>query len=160
MKKIPYLLLILCLALTSGCYTVRKKFIRKKEIKKEETVYVDFKEYPEEPKNETYSDYALFLRSWLDEALKTIEMSGNRKRVSHSLDEAKSNMESIIDLCDDRGKAAFKPLHDELSGVKADFDKRRTTTMLDHYDFKLRIESIKKKFESHFKYSRIKEWLK
>ena len=65
LRRLVCLGLILSVMCTSGCYSIRKKFVRKKKHEKDIPVYVDFKDYPASPSKEAYCDYHLFLRGWL-----------------------------------------------------------------------------------------------
>lgn len=142
-----------------GCISLRKKFVRKRQTLQEEPVYVNFKEYPATPKSELYRDYWVFLRGWLDEAIKNIDVSGNRKRAKHSFEEAVANIENIVLLFNEEGKKKIDPLYKELLSAKSDFEKRVNMSEIERDGFLRRVEKIKEDFEYNFAYSRIKPWL-
>ena len=118
MKKICFLLIALII-FSSGCYTLRRKFVRKNTKAEEIKVYLDLKNYPSASTSaEDYQDNVLYLNGWLDEAYNNLTENGNRKRVRHSLAQAVESMENIIDLYNDDGKRFVKHLYDDLKEIQ------------------------------------------
>ena len=128
MKKICFLLIALIIFLP-GCYTLRKKFVRKNAKAEEIKVYLNLKNYPGAATSaEDYQDNVLYLNGWLDEAFNNLTENGNRKRVRHSLAQAVESMENIIDAYNDEGKLFIQHLYEDLKGIRDDFSKNSTLT--------------------------------
>jgi len=160
MKKICFLLIVLTI-FSCGCYTLRKKFVRKKDNVKETAVYLDLKNYPVGAASvEDYQDNVSYLNGWLDEAASNLTENGNRKRVRHSLAEAVESMENIIDSYNDDGKRFVKHIYDDLKEIRDDFTKKSASTVVDCNAFKGRIETLKASFAQNFNYREAKQWLK
>jgi L-lactate utilization protein LutB len=160
MKKMCFLLIALII-FSTGCYTLRKKFVRKKDNAKEAAVYLDLKNYSGAAVSvEDYQDNVSYLNGWLDEASLNLTENGNRKRVRHSLAEAVESMENIIDSYNDDGKRFVKHLYEYLKDIRDDFAKKSTSTVVDCNVFKSRIETFKRDFTHNFNYREAKQWLK
>ena len=160
MKKICFLLIALII-FSSGCYTLRRKFVRKKDKAEEVKVYLDLKSYSgAAAAAQDYQDDVLYLNGWLDEASNNLTENGNRKRVRHSLAQAVECMENIIDAYDDDGKRFVKHLYENLKEIRDDFSKNSTLTGIDCDTFKNRIVALKGSFTQNFNYREAKQWLK
>jgi hypothetical protein len=160
MKKICFLLIALII-FSSGCYTLRRKFVRKNTKAEEIKVYLDLKNYPSASTSaEDYQDNVLYLNGWLDEAYNNLTENGNRKRVRHSLAQAVESMENIIDLYNDDGKRFVKHLYEDLKEIRDNFSKNSALTAIDCNAFKNRIEALKASFAQNFSYREAKQWLK
>jgi len=145
---------------SAGCYSLRKKFIRKKSVEKEDAVYVDFKKYEAAEASGAYKDYELFFNSWLDEALKTINTTSNRKRVRRCLDEALINLEHMVSLCNRAGRNSFYHMYKDLSMIKSDFKDNPPVTSFDNNSYIQRITAVKSQFFTRFRYSLMEDKLR
>jgi predicted RND superfamily exporter protein len=159
MKKFIFYPLIISLIFVCGCYSLRKKFIRKKKIKKEIPVYVDFKEYSKKPSREVYVEYYLFVRGWLDEAIEGLRRGGNFKRAKKSFDEAVMNLEQIISFYNREGKEKIFPLYEELLEIKEEIYKSPNMSQNQKNLIILKLERIKRTLEKNFNYSQAKKWM-
>ena len=132
------------------------------ESKAEEIkVYLNLKNYPGAATSaEDYQDNVLYLNGWLDEAFNNLTENGNRKRVRHSLAQAVESMENIIDAYNDEGKRFIQHLYEDLKGIRDDFSKNSTLTIIDCNTFKSRVETLKESFAHNFNYREAKQWLK
>ena len=156
MNKSISLLLVL-LMLSSGCYSLRKKFVRKNSKAKEDIVYVNLKEYPQGQSDQAYSDYSVFFRSWLDEISVTLTQSANRKRIRHAFQEARVNLEEMIDLCEDEGRSDLEKINGKLVAVEKDFAACKALTNIDRIIFTKRISGIKSEFDADCRNSKMKK---
>jgi len=157
-KLITILLLAVCL-LSSGCHSLRKKFVRKKKYKKEQPVYIDFKEYPEKITQEAYIDYYLFVRGWLDELLGAFEQNDSFKRKRRAINEAIMNIEQIIFSFNREGKDAIYPIYQELVSIRKEIEQRPNMSQIKSNSLKRRTENVKRRFEKGFNYTDAEKWI-
>lgn len=165
MRKNIIFLLILSVLFTSGCYTLRKKFIRKKKYEKEEPAYVAFKEYPTKPSRQAYVDYYIFTKGWLDELSGELSDSFNMtkiysiKRAKRAINEALMNMEQIISFFNEEGKKKIAPLHKELLEIKDSVEKNPNMNNIERSTLLQKVERFRRSFEEDFKYSNAEKWM-
>jgi len=159
MKRFNFYFPLIFLIFICGCYTLRKKFIRKKKTEKEIPVYVDFKEYVKEPSKEVYVEYYLFVRGWLDEIIEELKEGGNFKRVRKSFEEAIMNLEQIISFYNREGKEKIIPLYEELLEAKEEIFKSPNMSQTQKNLIILRVERIKRTLEKDFNYTKAKKWM-
>lgn len=164
MKKTIVFLLIGMVLATSGCASLRKKFIRKKKSQKEEPVYINFKEYPKKPSREAYIDYYLFVKGWLEDLSESLRVDRinntyNYKRAKRAIDGAVMNLEQIIAFLNDEGKEKIYPLYRDLTNVKDTMDKNHNLSVLERQRIMGRVERFNRKFQSEFKYSQAQKWM-
>jgi hypothetical protein len=145
MKNILYCLLAFFLLLPSGCYSLRKKFVRKKDAQAESTICVDLKEYPKGDSRSAYLDHAVFFRGWVSEAMHILEQNGNRKRIAYSMQEAADSLRGMADLCDDVSKGGIDLLRQKLLDLRSEF--LLSGVNINERHFILELEMIRKKFE-------------
>ncbi len=155
-KRIYYFLL--SLLILGGCYSVRKKFIRKKKSNTPPKVYVDFKEYPRILPSELYEDYYLFVNAWIDEMIEGLKGSFSYKRERHAWEEAVKNMKGMMDILDNEGKDKLTPLYEELLGLGKEISLGLVDTEKNYLLQK--IESLRIRFEKNFMYSKVSQWIK
>ena len=151
-------LLIIVILLTSGCYSVRKKFVRK-QAPKEPEVYLNLKNYSKNIAAD-YDNNVMFFKGWCEEAIDGLYDGGNRKRVKRSLDEAISCMENIMGYYNEEGRNKILPLYQDLKAINDDFCQSSRASVVDFVRFKRRIEMVKAEFLLNFKYHEAKKWLK
>lgn len=164
MKKILILLLIGIVFSTSGCYTLRKKFIRKKKAQTEEPVYVNFKDYPTKPSREAYVDYFVFVKGWLEdltEALSVdrVDRGYNVKREKRAINGAVMNLEQIIGFYNQEGKEKIYPLYQELVKVREDLEKDPSMSPAGRTRILQRVEHFRREFENEFNYRQAEKWM-
>ena len=157
MKKIVLIFLILDMALLSGCYTLRKKFIRKKESK-QPTVYVDFKQYQAPHAQEAYQDYYLFVQGWLDELIKALAYTENRKKQKQAITEALFNMEQLFYFFTQQGQEHLSPIYEELTAIKTKIYSTQLHEADKQYTLK-KIEFLKREFQREFKWENVSQWI-
>ncbi|MCM8823632.1 MAG: hypothetical protein NC822_03045 [Candidatus Omnitrophica bacterium] len=143
--------------LFSGCYNLRKKFVRKKKIEKEPTVYLNLKDYPSTPTKEIYTDCYLFFIGWLDEFIKSADKEDNYKREKKALDNAGENLAEIIEMFNEEGKQAIKPLYEDFLVLKEKVTPYKTS--IDREVIIREAELIRKRFSKDFKYSKVSQWI-
>lgn len=160
MRRTLYFLLILINLLSlSGCRTLRQKFIRKKEVDKEQPVYVDFKDYPQRPTEEAYVDYYLFTRGWLEELKESLRGNISYKRNKRAIDEAIMNIEQIISFYNEEGREALSPLYEDLKQTRDRIERGPSISEVTRNRLIKKIENIKRRFESNFNYAEAKKWM-
>ncbi len=164
MKKLFILLLIGIIFSTSGCYTLRKKFIRKKKSQTEEPVYINFKDYPAKPSREAYIDYFIFVKGWLDdlaECLRADRIDGlySNKRERRDINEAIMNLEQIIGFYNQEGKEKIYPIYQELTAVRDEFKKDPNMSDVGRARILQKVEHFRREFENKFNYIEAQKWM-
>jgi hypothetical protein len=159
MRKYLILLLICVVFSSSGCYALRKKFIRKKKYKEDPTVYVDFKKYPDVPSDQAYIDYYLFVRGWIDELTQALKKRVSFKRQKRSIEEILMNIEQMMACYNQEGKDEIYPLYEDFLGVRDEVIKAPHMSELKTNSLIKRLEHFKRKFESDFNYTDAKKWI-
>jgi hypothetical protein len=165
MKKTIIFLLILSVLFTSGCYTLRRKFVRKKKYEKEEPAYVAFKEYPTKPSRQAYIDYYIFIKGWLDELSAelsdsfTMTKAYSAKRAKRAINQAQMNLEQIISFFNAEGKQKIMPLYKDLLKIKEVVEKNPDMNNIERSNLLRKVESFRRGFEEDFKYSNAEKWM-
>jgi len=158
MKRYIFGVLILAVFLSSGCYSFRKKFVRTKKETKEPQVYVDFKEYPQKPSRERYSEYYLFIRGWLDDLTTALNREGSFKRQKRAINEAIMNVEQIMSFFTTEGQQVLYPIYDEMRQFREELIKNPSMSELRRNSYIKKIEQIKRSFEADFNFSSVGRW--
>jgi hypothetical protein len=158
MRRAITIFLILNLLVLSGCHTLRRKFIRQKEHKKDHIVYVDFKEYPDAPSQESYRLYYIFADGWLDELIKSLNYTGNRKKQKHAISEVITNVEQMLSFFNEEGKKETMYLYRELLEVK---DQIFSPQLDEIKKNKLarEVERLKREFRRKFSWRNVSLWV-
>jgi hypothetical protein len=159
MRKVIIVFLISNLLVFGGCLTLRKKFIRKKKPKLEPTVYVDFKQYPEYPSQEVYQLYYVFAQGWLDELIKALNYTGNRKKQKQAITEVINNVEQMLGFFDEEGKKETEHLYQELIEVKDKLYSIQLNKIIQNQLLK-KVERIKREFPEKFSWKNVSPWIK
>ncbi len=159
MRKLLIFLLVAMVSSTSGCHSLRKKFIRKKKYEKEAPVYVKFKDYPNKPSRGAYINYYLFVRGWLDDLTEALRKGVSYKRQRRAISEAIMNLEQIIAFYDTEGKDAVYPIYEELQGFREAMKKSPNMSEIRRNSLIRKIEKLKRKFEKDFNYSDSEKWM-
>ena len=159
MKKAIIFIIILAVFSTSGCHTLRKKFIRKKKSKEETPVYVDFKDYPRKPSRDAYIDYYIFVRGWLDELIETLEQGGRYKRQKRAINEAIMNVEQIISYYNQEGKEKVYPLYEDLLAIRREIERNPDMNLMKRNSTIKKTEYFKRRFEAEFNYTDAEKWM-
>ncbi len=145
--------------LSSGCHSLRKKFVRKKKGKKEAPVYVDFKDYPTRPSREAYIDYYLFVRGWLEELRDALRREFSYKREMRAINEAIMNTEQIISFYNTAGKEKIYPFYEELLAIKKQITMSPNMSEMKRTVLIRKIEHVKRRFEKNFNYTDAEKWM-
>jgi len=159
MRKTLVLLIIVGLFYSSGCYNIRRKFIRTKKISEDITVYVDFKDYPSKPAREAYIDYYLFVRGWLDELNGALRKGISHKRQKRAINEAVLNLEQIISFYTPEGKEQIYPLYKTLLNIRDKLSRFPNLSSMQRNALISKIEKFKRKFEREFNYTDAEKWM-
>jgi len=158
-KKSIFWLLIVALFLTSGCYTLRKKFVRKKKFEEKPPVYVDFKNYPNKPSKDAYIDYYLFVRGWLEELSESLKQGYSIKRDKRAISEAVMNVEQIMMFYSPQGKEKIYPLYQDLTKIKDTIAKSPNMSDIERNTLVQKIDHFQRKFEAEFNYTDAQKWM-
>lgn len=159
-KKIFFLSMIgIALLFSGGCYSLRKKFIRKRK-ETPAPLYLELKEYPEVPSEDMYNEYYLFVRGWLDELIQAIRENTSPKRQKKSIDEAIKNLEQIIYFYNQQGKEKISPLYTEFKSLREKIYDPYFIFQKNHTYIIRKIEKLKRKFEKNFTYEKASQWIK
>lgn len=149
---------MLCL-LNSGCYGLRKKFIRKKHTPKEAPVYINFQHYPEKFTKEAYIDYYLFVRGWLDELVSACEQNDSFKRKKRAIEEAIMNIEQIIYFFNSEGKNTIYPIYEELQQIRKEIEQQPNMSKVKSNELIRQTQNLKRRFEKEFNYTDAEKWM-
>lgn len=158
-KKILVFLLIAAVFLPCGCYSLRKKFVRKKKYTKELPVYVDFKEYSRAPSKESYVSYYLFVRGWIDELITTVDKGVSFKRQKRAAEEIIMNLEQMMSFYNQAGKDEVYPLYEKFLAVKQEMEKNPYPSEVRRISFLKNLEHLKRVFESTCNYTDAGKWI-
>jgi predicted RND superfamily exporter protein len=159
MRKPIIFIIIAVLLCTSGCYSLRKKFVRKKKYQKEEPVYVNFKDYPQKPSRGAYLDYYLFVKGWLDELAESLNKGYSVKREKRAIRQAVMNLEQMIGFFNEEGQGKIYPFYQDLLKVKEDIEKNPNMSAVERNSLVQKIEHFRRRFEADFKYSNAEKWM-
>ena len=164
MKKLFFLLLIGIIFSTSGCYSIRKKFIRKKKVQQEEPVYVNFKDYPTKPTREAYVDYFVFTKGWLEDLTESLQIEKlnrgyNNKREKRAINEAIKNLEQIIAFYNQEGKEKIYPLYKDLVKIREKMEKDPSMSPIERTRILQKVEHFRREFEGEFNYRQAEKWM-
>jgi hypothetical protein len=158
-EKAVTLFLIFILFYTSGCVSLRRKFVRKKKYVEEAPVYVNFKDYPVQPSRDAYIDYYLFVRGWLDELEESLREGASLKREKRAINEAIMNFEQIISFFKPEGKEAIYPLYTELLAIRKQIQDNPNLGEMQRNSLVSQIERFLRRFEAGFKYTEAEKWM-
>ena len=159
MRKLLIFLLVAILSSTSGCHSLRKKFIRKKKQRQELPVYVNFKDYPAKPSRGAYINYYLFVRGWLDDLTEALKKGISYKRQRRAINEAIMNLEQIITFYSPEGKDAIYPFYEKLQDFREAIKKSPNMSETKRNSLIRRIEQLKRRFEKDFNYTDAEKWM-
>ena len=160
MKKFLSLVIILIIIFDfSGCYALRKKFVRKRRKEIPPPLYLDLKEYPQVPTKDMYDQYYLYVRGWLDELIHTIEEKPNAKRQKKSIDEAVMNFEQIMYFYNEEGRKVAEPLYKELISLREEIHSPYFALSGNFSLTVGKIARLKRDFEKNFSYEDALGWI-
>lgn len=126
MKRWVYIITIFCIVLSfEGCYSLRKKFVRKKKLerKEEEPVYLDLKSYPVKPPLSVYNDYYVFIDGWLDELEDALKRKVSWKREKRAVDQVLMNFEQMLYFFEDDKKKEFDHIYNKIVRLRENIYK-------------------------------------
>lgn len=159
MRKVLVSILILILCVSTGCQTIRKKFVRKKTSKSKPSVYVDFKEYPTTISQEDYINYYLFVRGWLDDLEEALRKGLSFKRAKRAVNEAVMNFEQMFYYYNKDVKEKVSPLYKNMLAIKDKVEGIQSMNETKINSLVKEISILKRKFESTCKFSNIEKWM-
>lgn len=159
MKKRFWVMVALCLALTTGCATVQKKFTRKKKTPKHIPAVI----YMEEPgafqkkySNDYYyrTHYTLW-KSWHDDLMK--QLGGNRKKTARNAQEALNHLLDLPELLQEDKR---KGLEDEIVRLRGLVQKIETGYIdSEAGPVRVELEGIRRRISNDYYYEKIKDSL-
>lgn len=149
--------LVACISM-DGCYSVRKKFIRKRKKEEEPQVYLFLKDYTNIPAEKVYRDYYVFVRGWLDELYKSLQEGISQKRNKKAIDEAMVNFSQMTYFLDEEGKKASQELFDEFMSIR---EYLYTAAVIpDASRWADKVDRLKRKFEKAMSYEAVQSWIR
>lgn len=158
MRKTLYFLLIM-LIFCGGCRTLRRKFVRKRNYKKETPVYVDLKDYSGVPSRQLYVDYSTFVRGWLGDLIQALEDNLSYKRQKRAIGEVIVNLDRIISLYSPEGKAKIDHLYRDFLRVQDKLCRGYPLDITEAHALQREVERLRLRFEADFQYSDAQQWL-
>lgn len=158
MKVSRFLIFIVITIALSGCYSLRKKFVRKRKSKKPQPVYVDFKEYPKENPADIYDNCYLFAGAWMDEIINGLGGSYNYKRQRHAFNEVMRNLDKINEIFTEEGRNKLKSIYDEMASLSKKISPNLTD--IDRNFILRKVEIIKLEFGNNFRHSKVSQWIR
>lgn len=148
--------MIVMLMATSGCYGLRKKFIRKKKKQDEEKVYINLKEYTSVPTEKVYRDYYVFARGWLDDLKTSLQDRLPWKRCKKAIDELLLNVTQMTSLLNEHGRLATQEIVDECMALREFVYS--ASSLSDATRWIDRIDRLKRKLEKTLSYENVSPW--
>lgn len=153
MKKqiIFILILVMTAGALSGCATVRRKFVRKKQANDEPELYLDLREYAQAPAEEIYHQYYVFAHGWIEELVQLLDTGSNKKRMRYSIEQAISNFARLKEYIPSEKISDYRYLSDDLASLRKKVfnntivESRRDTLLRDARNIE---RDLEKKFSS------------
>ncbi len=158
LKNILLVFLGLAIVSSGGCRTLRDKFIREK-TEEEAPVYVAFREYPDKPTRQVYTDYYLYTRGWLGELTKALDKGISHKRQRYAAEQALMNLEQIISFFNQDGRDAIEPLQEALQAIQAEINRIPNLSQTRRNFLIRKVQRVTREFGSSYSYSKVEEWL-
>lgn len=159
MKKTLFIYVLPVIVLTQlvGCATVQKKFTRKKKEPAHvtSTIYVDKGPYQKKFSNSYYyTTHYTQWQAWHGELID--ELNGNRKRATHSAQEAQNHLSAMLGYLKPEKQLTLKPELDSLSSIVHRMELG-TLTSSEMGGIRVELEGIKRRVEGGFYHSKIKD---
>ena len=150
-------LIVILIANTVGCAELRRKFVRKKEHRKEDASFYRIQEYGAKPPHESYQEHYMLWYNWHLDLERTDGTS--RLRDINAANEALRHLTTMRDLLvEDKAKELDVRI-EEMYEILARLKKRRRDIMEDTRSRKI-IERLGRILINNFPYSRMKEYIK
>ena len=155
-KRIQLLIVLLAAALiTSGCASIKDKFIRKpKEEEKETRRYQVVREYDVHPNMDLYTKRYIFWKNWNKELLETIAGDNHKKRVV-AVEQAVSNLYDMKRMLVDEKGDQLQGLIDEMTDVEETIKNERITGA-NRVRIRRKVESVGRNVKKDFSYTKVK----
>lgn len=158
-RKFVVFLLIAGVFFSSGCYSFRKKFIRKKKTEDKAEVYVNFKEYSKELSPQAYIDNYLFVKGWIDDLVRTIDKGDSFKRKKKAIEEIIKNLEQMMQFLNQEGKDEVYPLYEDFLEVQDQIYRDPYMSAITKIAEIRKIEQLRRRFEADWNYSDVQKWM-
>lgn len=162
MKTCRFMALLLVVILASvnlsGCQTLRRKFIRKKDNVKEPELFLDLKDYPDAPTKDMFHQHYLYVKGWVDELVIQLETGSNHKRMRYSIDMAINSLDQIKSYLNSEGKGQLETLYLQFLELKKKvYDSYQVTSNGNRLAKKA--NKLKRSFAKQFSYDDISHLL-
>jgi len=141
----------------SGCAELRRKFIRKREPKKEDVSFYSVQEYNPAPAPERYQEHYVFWKNWhLD-----LERTGGTSylRDMRAMDESLRHLTAMRDLLKEEKAAQLQIQIDNLEDIRERMRKRERDVMEDVRARRV-IERTGRIIVNNFSYNAASDYLK
>ncbi len=158
MKREKFLALIMLMVmtmLTSGCASIKDKFIRKpKEEEEQIRRYQVVREYDVHPNMELYTKRYIFWKNWNKELLEKIRSDNHKKRVV-AVEQAVSNLYDMKRMLVDEKGDQLQGLIDEMTDVENTIKNERITGA-NRVRIRRKVESVGRNVKKDFSYTKVK----
>jgi len=148
----------LIVTLFGGCYSLRRKFVRKNKSYQRPFVYVDFKQYPPTSPQRLYKECYFFITGWFDELIDELNDGNNYKREKNALQEIIRNLKQINSQLTAAGSQKLSPIYEAMIEIKDKISP--CMTEMDKTFLLHRLNDLKLRFNNHFSYSKVYQWIK
>jgi hypothetical protein len=165
--RIFALFLILAIA-TSGCASLKEKFIpKKKETTEEFRRYQVVRQYDVHPSMKLYTKRYIFWKNWQTELLKrfgndpttsSIE-DNNRKKIVVAVEENISNLYDMKRMLVDEKGDQLQGLIDEMEEVEKDVKKGRISGAIE-VRIRKKVESVGRAVKRDFSYTKVRGFIR
>jgi len=150
-------LVIILILNISGCAELQRKFVRKKEPKKEEITFYRVKEYAPKPPHERYKDHYVLWRNWHLELERT-DGTGYSKDIM-VLNEILRHLTAMRDLLKDEKSKELGMQIGYLETLLARVKEKEKDIMKDVHSRKI-LEKVGRVITNNFSYNRMKDYIK
>jgi len=151
------LLIIILIANISGCAELRRKFIRKKEPKKEEPSFYRVEEYKVKPPHERYQEHYVLWHNWHLELERT--EPANYLRDIASISEALRHLTAMRDLLQEEKAKELGIEITQMEAILANLKEEKKDITKDVRSRRL-VEKIRRVVVNNFSYKRVKNYIK
>lgn len=150
-------LIIILILNISGCAELRRKFIRKKESKKEEVSFYRIEEYKAKPPHERYEEHYVLWHNWHLE-LERPEGTSYLKDID-AISEALRHLTAMRDLLQEEKAKELGIEIEQMETILARLKEKKKNVMKDVYSRRL-VEKIRRVIVNNFSYKRAKDYIK
>lgn len=163
MRTKLFALILILAVVTSGCASLKEKFVPKKKEKEEFRRYQVVKQYDVHPSMELYTKRYIFWKNWQTELLKrfgndpttsSVE-ENNRKKIVVAVEQNISNLYDMKRMLVDEKGDQLQELIDEMEEVESDVKKGRISGA-NEVRMRKKVESVGREVKRKFSYTKVR----